>query len=98
MNKMNMRARTKKMRWKTGDPLTQRDWQMLEVVIRQAKRLGYTPTSKEVLNAGALKQRFGNWGKVAQAAGLPRVDERDQSLKRQAAMDWRHGLTRRLGL
>lgn len=87
MNKMNMRARTKKMRWKTGDPLTQRDWQMLEVVIRQAKRLGYTPTSKEVPNAGALKQRFGNWGKVAQAAGLPRVDERDQSLKRQAAMD-----------
>ena len=68
MNKMNMRARTKKMRWKTGDPLTQRDWQMLEVVIRQAKRLGYTPTSKEVLNAGALKQRFGT-GPVSETAG-----------------------------
>lgn len=71
---------------------------MLEVVVRQAERLGYSPTQKDVSNAEALKRRFGNWSKVMLAAGLPRVDEREQSLKRQASRDWQTAMARHMGL
>lgn len=85
-------------RWRVGDPLTREDRSMLEVVVRQAERLGYSPTQKDVSNAEALKRRFGNWSKVMLAAGLPRVDEREQSLKRQASRDWQTAMARHMGL
>lgn len=47
------------------------DRQLLEYIVRQARRLGYTPTRKEVEGARYIARHFGSWAVVLELASLP---------------------------
>lgn len=57
--------------WKLGEPFTQKDQDMLSVLVRKYEQLGYIPSQKEVSNARAIKKRFRIWADAVAAAGLP---------------------------
>lgn len=49
--------------WKPGEPLTQKDRDMLSVLVRKYNQLGYVPSQKEVPNACVIKECFRILGK-----------------------------------
>lgn len=78
--------------WKPGQPLTQDDEAKLEQVRRAYRKLGYSPSKKEVPSAGKLKERFRTWPDVLRAAGLPRYNDPDQMRARMKVKDWERSL------
>lgn len=69
--------------WKPGEPLTQRDLDLLSGLQRAYRHLNYVPSQGEVPNAPAIKKRFRTWGEAIAAAGLPRYNDSGQTRLRQ---------------
>lgn len=74
--------------WKPGEPLTDKDRELLSVLVRRYRELGYTPSLKEVSNAAAVKRRFRLWSDAIEAAGLPRYNDLQQIRIREEKRDW----------
>jgi hypothetical protein len=79
------KTKTRRAHWLPGDPLTERDQELLEILVREAEALGYTPTRSEAANFRILKRRFGSWSKAVRAAGLPWVGDAEQHSLRAKA-------------
>lgn len=75
-------------RWKKGDPLTEDDHKMLDLLIRYYEKHGYSPAQKDMPNSVALKRRFGIWKNVLTVAGLPILNDPDCMRKRREAIEW----------
>ena len=75
-------------RWKKGDPLTEGDHKMLDLLIRYYEKHGYSPSQKDMPNSASLKRRFGIWKNVLTVAGLPILNDPDCMRKRQDAIEW----------
>lgn len=74
--------------WKPGEPLTDNDRKLLQVVVSVYEKQGFTPTKRECPNREVLKKRFRTWGDVLNAAGLPKLSDPEQQRKRQARAEW----------
>jgi len=70
-------------KWIPGEPLTERDKEILRPLIEKAQELGRTPTKGEVWNAGIIKGRFRIWKNAIMAAGLPQLNDPEQSRLRE---------------
>ena len=68
--------------WQEGTPLTDADREILKPLIEKAKELGYTPTKAEVTNSAKIKVRFRCWKDAVKAAGLPALNDPEQTKKR----------------
>lgn len=77
--------RKKNRFWKPGEPLTERDKELLREVQELNEKLGYAPTKKEVSNANVLKQRFRIWEDVLKAAGIRSLKDPLEKQKRMKA-------------
>ena len=71
--------------WKPGQSLTDEDLELLKEVKEVYQRQGYVPSKKEVSNVSDLKMRFRTWGNVLKAAGLPSLQDPEETKKRQKA-------------
>ena len=78
-------SRTKCGFWKSGEPLTKQDLELLKEVKAVYEKQGYIPSKKEVSNVCELKGRFRTWKDVLLAAGLPDIHDASQVQKRQQA-------------
>lgn len=83
--------------WKPGEPLTQKDQDMLNVLVRKYEQLGYVPSQKEVPNARAIKKRFRIWNDAIAAAGLPINCKSGQSRIRTKKYEWEKRMKDLLG-
>ncbi len=81
--------RSNNIYWREGEPLTEQDRVMLQVVQQIYKKQGFTPSKREVPNAAALKRRFRTWTNVMKAAEIPLIKEPEQTRKRQASAAWK---------
>lgn len=75
----------KKHYWIQGEPLTEKDEELLKEVKNYYIEMGYIPSKKEISNAVALKGRFRTWKEVLAAAGLPSIHDGEEVRKRQEA-------------
>lgn len=73
--------------WKPGQPLDEKDEEMLQEVKAIYQMQGYVPTKEEVSNTSDLKARFRTWKNVMIAAGLPELNDPIQTQKRMAAKE-----------
>ena len=78
--------------WKPGDVLTEEDKRMLAFVEKYYKTYGYSPSQKEIPNAGALKKRFRIWNDVLTAVGIPSMNDPETVRKKQEARAWQERL------
>lgn len=83
--------------WKPGEPLTQKDLDMLSVLVQKYNQLGYVPSQKEVPNARAIKKRFRIWADAVAAAGLPTNCTPGQSRIRTKKYEWEKRMKDLLG-
>ena len=70
--------------WKEGDPLTDEDEALLQILRNRALELGYTPLVADVRDASKIKGRFRCWKDAIKAAGLPSERDPAQVAKRMA--------------
>ena len=68
-----------------GQPVTEKDSEMLLSVKTFYRQHGYTPTKEDVGNAAQLKSRFRTWNNVLLAAGLPDKNNPENQKKRMEA-------------
>lgn len=68
---------------KKDRPLTQRDQQLLTILIEKYHQLGRSPTITEVPEAAEIKARFGIWKNALAAANLPLLNAPEQQRIRQ---------------
>ena len=54
------------------------DEMLLEYIRQQAEALGHSPHEKEILGSGLILQRFGDWHRALELAGLPRPNAPDK--------------------
>lgn len=71
--------------WESGQHLSEKDKEILRPLIEKAKQLGRTPTKSEVESAGLIKGRFRIWKNAVKAAGLPPLNDREQTLLREGS-------------
>lgn len=79
-----MRSRNSDYFWLPGDPVTERDREILLPVLEAYGELGRTPTRHEVGQLSRIKARFRIWEHAVLAAGLPSLKDPEQvSLRRK---------------
>lgn len=71
--------------WTPGDPLEEKDHELLLPLKEKARELGRTPTVSEVATASQIKRRFRIWKNAVLAAGLPPLNSPEQALLRQGS-------------
>ena len=69
--------------WTNGDTLTRRDAELLRPLQEKAAELGRTPLVGEVASSAQIKARFRLWKNAVQAAGLPSLNDPEQTRLRE---------------
>ncbi len=82
---MNVSRMQDKRFWVKGEPLTEKDERLLQIVKDLAVELGYTPLKRECKQSSQIKARFRSWNDVIYASGLPSPNSQEQIVLRKAA-------------
>lgn len=69
--------------WQPGEQLTAQDQALLAPLKQKAAALGRTPTVAEVASAARIKARFRLWKNAVLAAGLPALNDPEQTRLRE---------------
>ena len=70
--------------WQSGQPITERDRDILAPLVAKYRELGRTPTKDEISDSARIKSRFRIWRDAVEAAGLPPLGCKEQVLMREA--------------
>lgn len=82
---MNVRRMQDKRFWVKGEPLTEKDKILLQIVKELADDLGYTPLKRDCKQSSKIKSRFRSWNDVIFACGLPSINSPEQIALRKTA-------------